>query len=394
MLSGMKKSKSLMFYQPTTVQPNTKLSSSYTGGLSATAIASAGYVTMSTTTQFNAQLNGFLDLFANQRAHDAVTLNLVEANQNARNRGVFRAWEYEKADIMMGGNGSENWTAQEKQQILENVKIDDQGNSRGGVRNAEGHHQKNVADNPEEQANPDNIKFYRSRTEHKEKGHNGDWHNESDAPMKDKDAMIKSTNRKRVFKNEVRGLGIAAAIGVGVGFTIGFAVSLAQSGVVPDSIKYALAEGGKSGISSGIQSVVGYGVGRTVGQVAAKAMEGLLSNLGLEITENISKMCSMGTIGAITIAAFSSVQFIKLIRNGESLKSAAIQVGKQALFSLSLLVVSIAAQGIFGGPAGIIVSVSTGIIFVTYSIADTVHQRYYSEKLRVYMIKKCKPVFE
>lgn len=102
----------------------------------------------------------------------------------------------------------------------------------------------------------------------------------------------------------------------------------------------------------------------------------------------------MGTIGAITIAVFSSVQFIKLVRNGESLKSAVIQVGKQTLFSLSLLAVSIAVQGIFGGSAGIIVSVSTGIIFVTYSIADTIHQRHYLEKLRAYMINKYKPVFE
>lgn len=54
---------------------------------------------------------------------------------------------------------------------------------------------------------------------------------------------------------------------------------------------------------------------------------------------------------------------------------------------------SITAQGIFGGPSGIIVSVGVGIIFVTYTIADTVHQRNYSEKLRVYMIEKCKPIF-
>lgn len=93
------------------------------------------------------------------------------------------------------------------------------------------------------------------------------------------------------------------------------------------------------------------------------------------------------------IGVFSTVQFVKLVCKGESLKTAAIQVGKQALFSLSLLVVSITAQGIFGGPSGIIVSVGVGVIFVTYTIADTVHQRNYSEKLRVYMIEKCKPIF-
>lgn len=263
----------------------------------------------------------------------------------------------------------------------------------GKVRGAEGHHQKNVADHPEDQGDPDNIKFYKSRKEHLEKGHNGDFHNSSDAPKIDKDKMLKKTNSKRVFRNEIKGIGIAAAIGIGVGFTIGFAVSLAQTGVTPDSIKYALVNGGKSGLSSGIQSTIGYGIGRTVGQLASQALTGVFSNVGLEITENIAKMCNMGAVGAITIGVFSTVQFVKLVCKGESLKTAAIQVGKQALFSLSLLVVSITAQGIFGGPSGIIVSVGVGVIFVTYTIADTVHQRNYSEKLRVYMIEKCKPIF-
>ena len=75
------------------------------------------------------------------------------------------------------------------------------------------------------------------------------------------------------------------------------------------------------------------------------------------------------TVGAITVAVFSTVQFVKLIYHGECLKSAAIQVGKQALFSLSLLAISIAAQGMWGGPAGIIVSIVTGIVIVSYTIA-------------------------
>ena len=79
-------------------------------------------------------------------------------------------------------------------------------------------------------------------------------------------------------------------------------------------------------------------------------------------------MCTMGTVGAITVAVFSTVQFVKLIYHGECLKSAAIQVGKQALFSLSLLAISIAAQGMWGGPAGIIVSIGTGIVIVSYTM--------------------------
>lgn len=387
MIADLGRTKSLTFYQPTTSKSRLNVDSSYVGGLSAAAIASTTYATATTTTQFNNQLNGFLDALHAERARiaDKVANGLANDPEytGARNDGVKAAWDYEKADVEMGGRGSADWNDEQCKEIKDT----------GKVRGAEGHHQKNVADHPEDQGDPDNIKFYKSRKEHLEEGHDGNFQNESDANKIDKDRMLQKTNGKRVFRNELRGLGIAAAIGVGVGFTIGFAVSLAQTGITPDSIKYAFVNGGKAGLTSGIQSVVGYGLGRTVGQLASNALEGLLSNIGVEITENITKMCNMGAIGAITIAVFSTVQFIKLIRNGESLKSAAIQVGKQALFSLSLLAVSIAAQGIFGGPAGIIVSVSIGIIFVTYSVADAVHQRHYSEWLRVYMIEKCKPCF-
>lgn len=202
------------------------------------------------------------------------------------------------------------------------------------------------------------------------------------------DTGIKGKVKNAIRKNEIQGLASAVAIGAGIGFTIGFAVSLAQSGITPDSVKYAFVNGGKSGVASGVQSVVGYGIGRTIGQIATNAIEGVLSNAGLEITANISKMCTMGTVGAITVAVFSTVQFVKLIYHGECLKSAAIQVGKQALFSLSLLAISIAAQGMWGGPAGIIVSIGTGIVIVSYTIADAVHQRTFAEECHIKTIEE------
>ena len=387
MILENRKKKSLTFYQPTSIQQNTHLSSSYAGGIGATAISTTVYVTSTTTTQFNNQLNEFLNTLHVQR--DRISQKVSEGLANdlsykgARNDGVKLAWSYEKADVEMGGKGSANWDKEQQQEIREN----------GRVRGSEGHHQKNVADHPEEQGNPNNIKFYKSKEEHKDQGHDGNWKNESDAPMIDKDKMLKKTNLKRVLKNEFRGIGIAAAIGVGIGFTIGFAVSIAQSGITPESIKYAISEGGKAGVVSGIQSIVGYGIGRTIGNLAVHAVEGLLSNIGVIITENISKMCNMGIVGGITIGIFSTYQFIKLKKAGIATREAAIQIGKQALFSLSLLAVSIAAQGIWGGPMGLIVSVSTGIIFITYSIIDITHQRKMSEKIRVYMIDKCKPSF-
>ena len=175
--------------------------------------------------------------------------------------------------------------------------------------------------------------------------------------------------------------------------TIGFVTTLAQSGVTPDSLKLALAEGAKGGLESGILSGTGYGISRSIGPVLSKAIAGVLENIGVTITENISKMISMGVAGALTIVVFSVYQFIKLKRNGAGTKAALIQVGKQALFSLSLLAVSIAATCIYGGPAGIIVSVSVGIFLLIDSVADSVEKREFADKVQRYMIEKCYPSF-
>lgn len=257
----------------------------------------------------------------------------------------------------------------------------------------QGHHQQNVSDHPNQQANPDNIKFYKTHDDHIDKAHGGKPHNETNGDLIDKNRMLRKTNARRVTKNEVRGLGIAVAIGLGVGFTIGFAITLAQSGVTPESLKLAAFEGAKGGAEAGVLSAVGYGISRSIGEIATKAVSGMLGNIGVNITENIIKMCNMAVVGVLTIAVFSAYQFLKLKHQGVATRDALMQVGKQALFSLTLLAVSIAAQGIWGGPAGIIVSLSIGIIFITYSLAETVHTRQFSEKVRIYMIDKCRPAF-
>ena len=383
MMSITNNRRSLTFYQPTFVKSKTNSESYFSSGIASSSIGRISCVTTTTTNQFNNELNGFLTRLNTLRANDANRLNLSLPNQNARNRGVSRAWEYEKADVTMGGKGSANWNANERQQIL----------NRGTVRGSEGHHQQNVSDHPEQQANPDNIKFYKSREEHFMEGHNGNWNNESNAPIIDKNKMLKCTNKKRVIKNEMRGLGIAVGIGLGIGFTIGFVVSLAQSGVSPESIKLSFIEGAKSGIESGVMSGVGYGIGRAIGEFVTQAMVGLLNNVGVNITKKIAEMCNIGAVGTLTIVVFSTYQFIKLKHSGMATREALFIVGKQTLFSLTLLAVSIASMGILGGQAGIIVSVSIGIIVITYSVANELHKKTFAEKIRIYMINKCKPVY-
>ena len=378
MLTSLKNNRSLTFYQQTKTKYRS-VNSSYAGGVSAVPISGVSFTTMSTTNGYNAQLNEYLIKLNTLRARDAQRYNLSSPNQAARNMGVKRAWMYEKADIEMGGSGSANWSAEEKAQILKH----------DSVRGAEGHHQQNVSDHPEQQANPDNIKFYKTKDEHLQDGHDGNWDNESNKPLTDKNKMLEKSNSKRVFKNELKGLGLAVAIGSAVGLTIGFITTLAQSGITPDTLKLAAIEGLKSGAESGMLSAVGYGIG----EVTSQAISGVLKNTGITIAENISKMVNMVVVGALTIVVFSTYQFIKLKLKGVATREALIQTGKQALFSLSLLAVSIAVQGIWGGAAVIIVSVSIGFIMITYSIVDAVHQRHFAEKIRIYTIGKCYPSF-
>lgn len=406
MLTAIKNNRSLTFYQQSSILHQSKISTSYTGGIGSVAVSNTSFQAAATTTGFNRQLNEFLNALNTERGRlaEKVAQGLAKnpSYVGARSDGVSLAWDYEAADIKMGGSGSENWTAAEQQEILANrpdivnkskVVEGKMINPKVGVRGSEGHHQRNVADHPEQQADPDNIKFYRTRQQHKEEGHGGNWQNESNRPGTDKNKMLEKTNSKRVFKNEIRGLGIAVAIGAGLGMTIGFMTTLAQSGVTPDSLKLALAEGVKGGLESGLLAGIGYGIGRTIGELASKTVAGVLENLGVTITDNISKMINMGVVGTLTVVVFSAYQFIKLKWSGVATKDALIQVGKQALFSLSLLAVSIAAQGIWGGATGIIVSVSVGIIMITYSVVDSVHQRHFAEKIRVYTIEKSYPSF-
>jgi hypothetical protein len=274
------------------------------------------------------------------------------------------------------------------------------------------HHRTSISSDPYLQNNADNIDVL-STSQHDAIHGNRNYRKPLNAPPLDRRGELKAYNKKRtaevkrntedaiksartegkrqLFNNELQGIAVAATIGLLAGFTIGFSASLAQNGVSPDSFKRAFIAGSKTSLSAGVQSVIGYSVGRTLGEVATKALTGVLENVGLKITENISKMCNMASVGVITILLTCTIQFISLAHQGVPLKKVAVQVGKQALVSLSLLGIAIVAQGIWGGPAGIIVSISTGIIVVVYSTADMVHQRQLSERVRVYLIEKCKP---
>jgi hypothetical protein len=427
----MNNTQTLAFYQPRFAARPGQISASHIGGISAVALANVSHATAGITnglnsqialfrgqiTEYNTQLNGYLTSLGNERV--ALSGKLSERlAQNPlydgmRSDGVSLAWDYEAADIKMGGSGSASWTPEQQQEILNNRPeivnktkwIDGKPQHPGGVRGQEGHHINNVAGHEEQQVNPDNIEFMDSDA-HKE-AHGGNWQNPTEGDLINKDDMLKDTNARRVkaktedivlskksiFKNELRGLGTAVAIGLGVGAAIGFVVTLAQAGVSAESLQLAVIEGAKGGVEAGALSAVGYGVGRTIGEISTKSVVGTLESLGVSITENITKMVGMGVVGSLTIVVFSAYQFFKLRRQGVDAFDVLRQVGKQALFSMLLLSVSIIAQGAIGGPAGLIVSVSFGLIFISYAIGKSIHQRRFEEKLRGYTIENSRPVF-
>lgn len=344
------------------------------------------FSTISTTNRFNTQCKelamNLRELSKRYNAKVRQAVALTPTYTGSRKQGVKLAWKYEKADIEIGGKGSANWNESQRQEIKET----------GKVRGAEGHHQRNVTDHPKDQADPNNIKFYKSRQEHLKDGHQGDFHNESDAPKQDKEAMLQHTNKKRVIKNELKGAGIAAIIGFVSGASIGFIVTIAQNGISPDSLKDAAINGGKVGIEGAAFGLVNHIGTRLIGDIATNAMTGFLSNCGIEITENITKACNMGIAGSIALITFSVYQFIRFKRNGVSTKDALQSVGKGGVVSVASLAVTVIIQSTFGGPAALVVSVGIGAIMLSYSMYNVYHDKKLMSKIHCYAIKKSYPL--
>lgn len=343
------------------------------------------FSTISTTNSFNAQCNEFVTHLGElSRRYNTLVRKAVALDPTytgSRSKGVKLAWKYEQADIEMGGKGSANWNKSQRQEIRET----------GKVRGAEGHHLRNVANHPEDQVDPNNIEFYDSHEKHRVEGHQGDFRNETDAPKKDKEAMLRRTNRKRVIKNEIKGAGIAAVIGFVSGASIGFIISIAQNGISPDALKDAAINGGKIGVEGAALGLIGHIGTRLVGDIATNAMTGLLSNFGIEITENITKACNMGIAGSIAIVTFSVYQFVRLKMNGASTKDALCSVGKNAAISVASLAVTVVVQAAFGGPAALAVSVGIGAVMLSYSMYNFYHDKRLMSRIHCYTIEKSYP---
>ncbi|MGH7719355.1 MAG: RHS repeat-associated core domain-containing protein [Gemmatimonadaceae bacterium] len=85
--------------------------------------------------------------------------------ENARRRAVRRAWQQERDRVRRTGQGSREWTAAERDELL----------ATGRVKGYEGHHRNSVAAHTDQAGDPDNIEFL-MRDEHF-RAHGGNWRN-------------------------------------------------------------------------------------------------------------------------------------------------------------------------------------------------------------------------
>lgn len=360
---------------------------------------------LGTINSYNAQFQSIYSSLNEVRTNTEQALSeLLASNSSAntmRNTGVSQMWDYLRAEAQMGGNSS-NLTPEQLRELLE----------RGKIRNFEGHHINSVDAHPKLQANPDNVvpleehRFDDGPRDHFA-AHDNNWRTPTEGQPHDRNQILKDLNNQRVsekqgaiknernsiFKNELVGLGAAIAIGFGVGFTIGFIVKLAQNGLSAESVRTATIAGLKSGRTTAIIGGISYGITRTIGELATGALTKTLLNSGIEVSRNISKMCYMGSIGMLSIILFSTYQFVQLKKMGYDTKDTLIRVGKQALFSLTVLFVSIISQGIWAGHAGLIVSTGAGLIVVSYKTIESTHVKLINGKIQLYTINKCYPTF-
>lgn len=186
--------------------------------------------------------------------------------------------------------------------------------------------------------------------------------------------------RKAKLRNDLKGLGISAVIGFGTGIAITALMELAASGISVADFDKIMLNSFAAGTESAVLSVATYGINK------------LTTNLLPSLMTNVGYTLNFAVTGLISVIVFSTYQFVKMKINGEETGKALSVVGKQAGFSLSVLAVSVIAQGIFGGAAGFVVSTSIGLIYITYNIAKTVHQRRISEQIREYSIEQYKPL--
>ncbi|NFO11188.1 hypothetical protein FDB29_08755 [Clostridium botulinum] len=368
-----------MFERKRTLSLNDQLVSNT---ISATLNCERTFITGNITSDFNNSLSQSLKRLNSLRNDYQIKVNGLDCNDfSMRSKGVSLAWDYEKTELEMGGKGTREWTVEQRDEIVRNGKL----------RGAEGHHINNVKDHPTEQANPDNIKFAKDRQEHQE-FHDGNFKNETTGELYNRNSNLEKANFKRVLGNELKGIGMAALIGLGVGVSIGFVCSLAINGCSVEALKEAVMYSGKMGIYSAAMATTNHVVLRLVGERLSNSIVTVLTgNLGLALTGNLIEVINMGVVGWVCIGICTILTFVKLMKQGRTFKQAFKGMIISATLPTIILLISLIAQVKLGGKAGGIVSLISGTIVLGYSVISSIMDSKTSKRISIMCVELTEP---
>lgn len=252
------------------------------------------------------------------------------------------------------------------------------------------HHRQSISSDPQKQSQTDNVDILDTTAhDHKhvdpETGKINYKKPVNEEPLNRTGDMIKG-NKARVLRNELTGLGLAAAIGLGTGVTMSLVSGLARVGLDSGRIGDVVFDSLAAGTESGTIAAVTY----TAGRGATHLMEAA----GLDILSASGRMMNFAAIGLLSTSIVCVYRFTKLKLGGAATDEALALTGRTALSSAAMLAVSLAAQGIWGGPAGIIVSTGAGLAILVVDTGKTVHDRRLEERLREYSIEECKTIID
>lgn len=200
------------------------------------------------------------------------------------------------------------------------------------------------------------------------------------------DTGISGRVRTTKLHNELTGLGLAAAIGLGMGVSLSLVSGLARVGLDSEQIGDVVFDSLTAGTESGTIAAITYAAGRGTTHLMGAA--------GLNLMSTAGYMVNFAAIGILSTSIVCVYQFTKLKLNGASTDEALSLTGKTAASSAALLAVSLAAQGIWGGPAGIIVSTSAGLALLIVDTGKTVHARKLEARIREYSIEEYKNIID
>ncbi len=250
------------------------------------------------------------------------------------------------------------------------------------------HHKTSISKDPTQQNNPDNIQPLKT-SEHDNQHRNQDgkvvYKDPVEGELVNRQRDMKIGNKKRVFRNELKGLGMAVAVGVGLSFSMSFIAEAAIQGISGDNIDSLLSNSTKAGFEAGGISAVTYGAGRITTEVVQK--------LGVDIATKSGVIVNMAAVGVISILVVSAISYARMRWNGVESTVALRDVGKQVAISGSILLLSLIAQSAFGGCAGMLVSLSVGLIFLGNGIITARHENEVNLQLQEYTVEQYRPLF-